>query len=375
MPRAAAASSAAIANPLLCDAKPTCPGAGGVGATVALSAISGRGLATPRQFGPSMRIPAARQTASRSSTSVKPGVRTTRARTPLAAQARAASTTAAAGTASTASSTSPSTAASAPASSTRCSGRVKPPARRLRTTSAPGGPDVPITATEAGRRTCETAARPASRWRTSKRRRAPSDSDVGNSTCTSPSDRCAATAKPESRNTPSMRWFSDRTVAVNVPMPWSEAACARCASSTVASPCPCQASATAKATSARSGVSRKYVACATTVPSRSAISASPSCGAAALRAAASRFTPALKKRNQRDISDSDARKARSRDTSSVVDGRTCTVEPSRSAMSVSITGAIASRSSQPSASSAGFPPPRCGRPPMSADGAHARVRA
>ena len=294
-----------------------------------------------------MRIPAARQTASSSSTSVKPGVRTTRARTPLAAQARAASTTAAAGTASTASSTSPSTSASAPASSTRCSGRVKPPARRLRATSAPGGSDAPITATESGRRTCATAATPALRWRASKRRRASGDSDVGNSSCTSPSDRRADTAKPEAWNTPSMARFSDRTVAVNVSMPSAEAACARWASSTVAIPCPCQASATAKATSARSGGSRKYVACATTVPSRSAISANPSTGAAALRAAASRFTPMLKKRNQRDWSDSEARKARRRGTSSVVDGRTCTVEPSRRAMSVSITGAIASRSSQP----------------------------
>ena len=204
-----------------------------------------------------MRMPAARQTASSSSTSVKPGVRTTRARTPLAAQARAASTTASAGTAITASSTSPSTSASAPISSTRCSGRVKPPARRLRTTSAPGRSDAPITATEAGRRTCATAATPASRWRASKRCRASRDSDVGSSSCTSPSDRCADTGKPESWNTPSMRRFSDRTVAVNVSMPSAEAACARWASSTVAIPWPCQASATAKATSARSGVSRK----------------------------------------------------------------------------------------------------------------------
>ena len=191
MPRVAAASIAAIANPLLWEAKPTCPGEGARGATVALSAISGRGFATPRQFGPSMRIPAARQTASRSSTSVKPCVSTTRARTRLAAQARAASMTAAAGTASTASSTSPSISASAPTSSTRCSGRVKPPARRLRATSAPGGSDAPITATEAGRRTCATAATPALRWRASKRCRASRDSDVGNSRCTSPSDRCA----------------------------------------------------------------------------------------------------------------------------------------------------------------------------------------
>ena len=70
---------------------------------------------------------------------------------------------------------------------------------------------------------------------------------------------------------------------------------------------------------------------------RSAISDSPSEGAAALRAAPSRSTAALKKRNQRDWSDNDSRKARNRPTSSIVDGRTCTVEPSRSALSVSAT--------------------------------------
>ena len=114
MSRSAAASIAAIANPPLSDAKPTCPGEGARGATVALSAISGRGFATPRQPA-RRRIPAARHDGQQlSSTSVKPGVRTTRPRTPLAAQARAAVRTAAGGTASTASSTSPSTSASAP---------------------------------------------------------------------------------------------------------------------------------------------------------------------------------------------------------------------------------------------------------------------
>ena len=59
------------------------------------------------------------------------------------------------------------------------------------------------------------------------------------------------TGKPESWNTRSIRWFSDRTVAVNVAMPAADAACARWAINTVAIPWPCQASATAKATSAR----------------------------------------------------------------------------------------------------------------------------
>ena len=61
------------------------------------------------------------------------------------------------------------------------------------------------------------------------------------------------TGKPESWNTRSMRWLERMTVAVNVAMSALEAAWARCASSTVAIPCPCHASSTAKATSARSG--------------------------------------------------------------------------------------------------------------------------
>ena len=175
MPRAAAASIAALPNPPLCEAKATSPGDGAAGATVAFSAISGRGLATPREFGPTIRMPAARQTASSSSwrarpagpISAKPAVRTTSARTPLAAHARATSTTAFAGTTITASSTSPSTspiertvgrpATSPPCTLTRCSDPENPAAIRLRTTSPPTVPsrrDAPITATEDGRRTC-----------------------------------------------------------------------------------------------------------------------------------------------------------------------------------------------------------------------------
>ena len=272
MPRAAAASIAALPNPPLCEAKPTSPGGGAAGATVASRAISGRGLATPRELGPTIRMPAARQTASSSSwrarpagpTSAKPPVRTTRARTPLAAQARATSTTAFVGTTITASSTSPSTSAivgtvgrpatSPPRTLTRCSGPENPAASRLRTTSpptVPGRRDAPITATEDGRRTCPTAATSASRWRSSKRRRASCDSDVGNSISIAPSDRRAETRNPDSWNTPSIRWLPARTVAVNVSIPAVDAAWARCASRTVAIPWPCQASATAKATSAR----------------------------------------------------------------------------------------------------------------------------
>ena len=257
MPRAAAASIAALPNPPLCEAKATSPGVGAAGATVAFSAISGSGLATPREFGPTIRMPAARQTASSSSwrarpagpISAKPAVRTTSARTPLAAHARATSTTAFAGTTITASSTSPSTspiertvgrpATSPPCTLTRCSDPEKPAAIRLRTTSPPTVPsrrDAPITATEDGRRTCATAATSASRWRSSKRRRASRDSDVGNSISIASPDRRAEMRNPDSWNTPSIRWLPDRTVAVNVSTPAADAAWARCASSTVAIP-------------------------------------------------------------------------------------------------------------------------------------------
>jgi hypothetical protein len=216
---------------------------------------------------------------------------------------------------------------------------VKPPARRLPATS----PDPPITATDAGRRTCATAATSALRWRSSKRSRAARDSEVGISSSTSPSERRATTGKPESWNTPSIRRFSDSTFALNVSIPSAAAACARCASSIVAIPWPCQASATAKATSAWPCPARIEVPCPTTVPSapRSASSDRPSPGAAARRAASSRSTPALKNRNQRERSDSEARNARSRGTSSSVVGRTCTVEPSRRTMWVWITGTTA----------------------------------
>ena len=77
MPRAAASSIAAIPNPALCEAKPTSPGEGAAGAIVALRAISGRGLATPRQLGPTIRTPAARHAASSSSWRARPAGPTT----------------------------------------------------------------------------------------------------------------------------------------------------------------------------------------------------------------------------------------------------------------------------------------------------------
>ena len=111
-----------------------------------------------------------------------------------------------------------------------------------------------MTATEAGRSTWATAATSATRWRSSKRSRASRDSEVGNSISMQPSTRRIDAGNPESWKTWSMRRFSGRTTAVNVSMPADDAACARCASRMVAMPCPCQASATANATSAAGAV-------------------------------------------------------------------------------------------------------------------------
>ena len=100
-------------RPPLCESIPTLPPGGMSLAKVAFTAASGAVLITPRQFGPTRRMPVARQipTSSRwaaapsSPTSAKPAVSTSSARTPRAPQARATSRTPAFGTAITASST------------------------------------------------------------------------------------------------------------------------------------------------------------------------------------------------------------------------------------------------------------------------------
>ena len=85
------------------------PAAAASGANVAFSA----GEATPRQFGPTMRMPVARQYAasrrrrSRPASSSKPAEMTSSALTPLAAQSRATCSTSSGATATTASSTGP----------------------------------------------------------------------------------------------------------------------------------------------------------------------------------------------------------------------------------------------------------------------------
>ena len=92
---------------------PMLPAGGQVGAKVAFSDMAGSVLSTPRQFGPTMRMPEPRATAvSRccarrpsSDASAKPAEITTAPRTPAAAQSSITPSTAAAGTATIARST------------------------------------------------------------------------------------------------------------------------------------------------------------------------------------------------------------------------------------------------------------------------------
>ena len=108
--------------------KPTWPAGGALGAKLALSLDSGAVSRTPRQFGPTSRMPASRQTpsSSRSSwapflpVSAKPADSTSTPRTPFSAHSPATSTTASAGTAITARSTSAGTAAMLGKAGTPC---------------------------------------------------------------------------------------------------------------------------------------------------------------------------------------------------------------------------------------------------------------
>src|SRR6202171_2082422 len=95
--------------------KPTRPRGGVVGPNVAFIETSGAVLITPMQFGPTIRIPASRQTASRSACrrtpsspdSLNPEEITTRLLTPFFAHWRAVSTAWIAGRATTARATGP----------------------------------------------------------------------------------------------------------------------------------------------------------------------------------------------------------------------------------------------------------------------------
>src|SRR5579859_2235632 len=110
IPRTPANWTAAMPSAPLCDIRPTPPGGGRLVAKVALRRTPGAALMTPRQLGPTSRMPDSRQTATScrchcrpsSPTSANPDDTTTSDLTPAAAHSRATSTTSAAGTAMTA---------------------------------------------------------------------------------------------------------------------------------------------------------------------------------------------------------------------------------------------------------------------------------
>src|SRR5579875_1274083 len=150
MPRDDASARMAMPSPPDWEAKPMRPGTGAVGAKVAFMDTPGSVLTTPKQFGPTTRMPAtcAMRTSSCWATapsppaSAKPAEITTSAPTPLAPQSSTTDGTAAAGTATTARSTSPGTARTVgqhgidatevAAGLTGYTGPAKPPATRLR---------------------------------------------------------------------------------------------------------------------------------------------------------------------------------------------------------------------------------------------------
>ena len=262
MPRAAAASIAAIPNPPLCDGEADAPG----------RRRDGRDGRVERDLGPRARDAEAspgrpcacprrgRRRAARRPVARRPAVSTTSARTPLAAHARAASTTASAGhgdhreldvALDARERTRRVDEMHRPREAPRRAGCARPRRRRSRP------PDAPITATEDGRRTCATAATSAVRWRSSKRCRAVRrqrgrELELDLALGPARDDREAGVVEhPEHPAVLRQDGRGERVDALA-----ATAACARWASSTVAIPWPCQASATANATSARPGAAR-----------------------------------------------------------------------------------------------------------------------
>ena len=149
-------------------------------------------------------------------------------------------------------------------------GPAKPPATTLCSSSPPTVPrwrEAPTTATDVGSSTRRTAAAAATRSRSSKRATTSGESELGTSSSSVPWSLRMLTGNPLSRNTSRMRLFSASTCASSTSIPDACARAATCASSSVASPRPWWASATAKAISAEAGPERTYCAWPTTAPS------------------------------------------------------------------------------------------------------------
>ena len=192
------------------------------------------------------------------------------------------------------------------------------PPRRLASNAAPTDPARAVAPTSAmlrGASRWRTAAIAASRSRRSKRRCASPSVSVGIVTTSSPGSVVTATGKPLSRSTAIILWLSGSTIAVNVSIPRMRASAARCARRSVASPRPCQSSATANATSAAPYVGREHMACATTTDGSPATATRPkspaSSWAIASRAARRMLGPPEKKRNARASFERRSRKATS----------------------------------------------------------------
>ena len=187
--------------------------------------------------GPTNRMPASRQIAQQLGARGAGGRRVAAdaarehersAATSARAHARATRVSSSAGTATTASSVPAGGWASA---ATWWTAPLKPAAARLRRAAWPDGVSGPITASDAGRRTCPTAATAARRARSRKRRRPSSSSAVGNVTSISPSTERTSTGKPELRKTLTILWLPDITAAVKVVIPSAAATSASWASS------------------------------------------------------------------------------------------------------------------------------------------------
>ena len=172
----------------LCERNPTLPSGGHAAAKVPFIAISGEVFTTPMQFGPTRRIPAARQTSSSSAWRARPSAPlspnpaeiTTSPCTPFSPHAFAMSTTYAAGTATNATSTGPGTSAIVAYAGTPCTASavaftgyttpVNGRDSRLWKSLPPiedGSRDAPITAIDVGSSSARTAFAAATRSRSS----------------------------------------------------------------------------------------------------------------------------------------------------------------------------------------------------------------
>ncbi len=232
------------------------------------------GTATPKQFGPTSRMPQRRQVSSRLAdcADVSPVVITTRDLAPRWPHSCATPSTASAGTVTTARSGAPGSAAgdgtlgipsmSVACGFTACRAPANPASRMLSRMDRPTEPArwlAPTTATDRGANrgsrlaTSARCSRPATASRYGLGSLSAALRGIGMLSSTTPSSSRRVTVSPASANTRSMALFSGSVEAVRTRTPCSRASETRCSSIRVATPRPCIPSATANATSADSG--------------------------------------------------------------------------------------------------------------------------